>query len=109
MAWPARFGLLNSRSEDCPLAPIGNDENGMRVSVALVIVRLGVDPGTEAGRLAQLPRVKAAETLASMIRRIPLASCEARLAENIADRPIALLPASADNSLRSPTRLSGPA
>jgi hypothetical protein len=58
--------------------------------------------------LAQLPRVKAAEALASMISRIPLANCEASVAADIADRLIALLPASSASSWIPPSRLSRP-
>jgi hypothetical protein len=108
MAWPARFSLLNSGFEGFLFASIGNDENGMPLSVASAMARLDVDPWTEAGRLAQLPRVKAAEALASMISRIPLANCEATVAADIADRLIALLPASSASSWIPPSRLSRP-
>ena len=108
MTWAARFYLLSSRFEDCLVASIGNDENGMSVSVASTTARPGVDPGTEAGRLIQLPRVKATEALSSTIPRISLASCEATLAASISGHLTALLPASADSSLISPTRPSGP-
>src|SRR5690242_236628 len=97
MTWPARFSLLNPRFEDFLFASIGSDENGMPLSVASAMARLGVDPWTEAGRLAQLPRVKAAEALASMISRIPSANHEAEAAvtADTAGRLIALLPAGA--------------
>jgi hypothetical protein len=110
MAWPARsrFSLLNSRFQDFLFASIGNDEKGMPLSVASAMARLDVDPWTEAGRLVHLPRVKAAEALASMISRIPLANCEATLALDIADRLVALLPASSASSWIPPSRLSRP-
>src|SRR6516164_6203714 len=110
MAWPARsrFSLLNSRFQDFLFASIGNDEKGMPLSVASAMARLDVDPWTEAGRLAELPRVKAVEALASMISRIPLGNCEATLALDIADRLVALLPASSASSWIAPSRLSRP-
>jgi hypothetical protein len=48
-------------------APIGEDKNGMLLSVLSVLARQGLDPWQEAARLAVLPGTTAAHRLASMI------------------------------------------
>ena len=48
-------------------ATIGMEHDGMELSVLSVLARSGHDPGTEAARLAGLPRDKAADRLAATI------------------------------------------
>ena len=48
-------------------APIGEDRNGMLVSVLSALARLDVDPWLEAAKLAQLPGETATRRLASLI------------------------------------------
>jgi hypothetical protein len=52
-------------------APIGEERNGMLLSVASALARLNVDPWQEAANLAQLPRTTAARRLASLIAELP--------------------------------------
>jgi hypothetical protein len=73
MSLPARFLLLDAKLDAFLFAILGEEENGMPLSVASALARLGLDPWTEAGRLAALPPGRAVERLTSLIARIPLA------------------------------------
>lgn len=70
------------------------DKNGEEtpLSVLSVLARLGIDPWEEAARLAQLPRLAAAERLASMIAAMPGAPSACLDAGAVSDRLISLLP-----------------
>ena len=70
MALPVRFSLLHSDLNDFLFAAIGEEQNGVTLSVVSALTRLGVDPWEEAARLTPLPKARAAETLAKLsIRR----------------------------------------
>jgi hypothetical protein len=73
MTLAARFSLLHSDLNDFLFASVGDEQNGMPLSVISALTRLGVDPWEEAGRLAALPKALAAEAMASMIARLPIA------------------------------------
>jgi hypothetical protein len=72
MTLSAHFSLLHSDLNDFLFAPVGDEPNGMPLSVISALTRLGVDPWDEAARLAALPKVLAAEALAPMIARLPV-------------------------------------
>ena len=67
MALAARFSQLDTSLNDFLFATIGEEQSGMRLSVASALARRGFDPWTEAIRLAGLPRAKASEALAALI------------------------------------------
>lgn len=92
MALSARFSLLNASFDRFLFASIGEQENGMPLSVASALARLGRDPWVEAGRLAQLPRDAATEALVAMIARISPARVTPSDAPGIAARLVLLLP-----------------
>jgi hypothetical protein len=69
----ARFSLLHSDLNDFLFASVGDEQNGMPLNVISALTRLGIDPWEEAARLAALPKALAAETLAPMIARLPIA------------------------------------
>ncbi len=75
------FERIDKNSEETPL------------SVLSVLARQGVDPWEEAARLAQLPRLAAADRLASMIAAIPGAPSAYLDAQTVSERLISLLPA----------------
>jgi hypothetical protein len=52
-------------------ADVGTEANGMMLSVASVLARQGNDPWREAGRLADLPKAEATDSLARMIAGMP--------------------------------------
>jgi hypothetical protein len=73
-------------------APIGQDDDGMMLSVLSALARQDVDPWEEAARLARLPKETAVKQLIALLdtpRRRSLASTDA---SRIAVRLIALLP-----------------
>jgi hypothetical protein len=92
MTLSARFSLLDSDLNDFLFAPVGEESNGMSLSVISALTRLDLDPWDEAARLATLPRALAAETLAPMIARLAI-GCSPRLDDAaVAHRLIELLP-----------------
>lgn len=92
MALAARFRQLDGNLNDFLFATIGEEENGMPLSVASALARLGNDPWSEAIRLAELPREKATEALAAMVAAIPFARWKPADAPSIAIRLSQLLP-----------------
>jgi hypothetical protein len=72
MTLSAQFSLLHSDLNDFLFATVGDEANGMPLSVLSALTRLGVDPWDEAAQLATLPKVRAAEALAPMIARLSI-------------------------------------
>jgi hypothetical protein len=93
MTLSARFSLLHSDLNDFLFASVGDEQNGMPLSVVSGLTRLGVDPWEEAARLAALPKALAAEALAPMIARLPIG--RPQLSDNltVTQRLVELLPA----------------
>ena len=93
MALPARFSLLHSDLNDFLFASVGEEQNGVTLSVVSGLTRLGLDPWEEAARLTPLPKAAAAESLAKLISRLPI--CRSRSSDDLAisQRLVELLPA----------------
>jgi hypothetical protein len=92
MALSARFSLLHSDLNDFLFASVGDEQNGMPLSVISALTRLGLEPWEEAARLAALPKALAAEALAPMIVRLSLAWGQRSDNLAIAQRLVGLLP-----------------
>ena len=92
MTLAARFSLLHSDLNDFLFASVGDEQNGMPLSVLSALTRLGVDPWEEAARLAALPKALAAEAMASMIARFPIARPQPPGNLAISHRLVELLP-----------------
>jgi hypothetical protein len=60
------FGL-GREFDDFLFAPIGEEPNGMSLSVVSALARSNVDPWQEAAKLARLPAKTATQRLASLI------------------------------------------
>ncbi len=86
------FSLINSEFNEFLFASIGDEENGMPLSVMSALTRLGIDPWEQAAQLSALPQGVAASTLAPMIARLPGGLWGAAEAKSIAARLVALLP-----------------
>jgi hypothetical protein len=84
MALPARFTLLHSDLNDFLFAAVGQEQNGMPLSVVSALTRLGVDPWEEAARLAVMPKALAAEALAPIIARLSPAPLQSGDGDNVA-------------------------
>jgi hypothetical protein len=68
---PLRGAYAPMRPEFDPFlfAPVGEEVDGVPLSVLSVLSRLGLDPRDEAARLSHLTKESAADQLASMIAR----------------------------------------
>lgn len=86
------FALINSELNEFLFAPIGEEENGIELTVLSALSRLAIDPWGEAGRLSDLPRETAASALASMISRLPRGRWAPSDIPAIAARLVQLLP-----------------
>jgi hypothetical protein len=92
MALSARFSLLHSDLNDFLFAPVGEEPNGVTLSVVSGLTRLGLDPWEEAARLTPLPKARAAEALATLIVRLPIDRTQALDDLAISRRLVELLP-----------------
>ncbi len=73
-------------------AAIGEEANGMTLSVLSGLSRLNLDPWEEAARLSQLPKPGAAESLGRCIARLPRGAWQVSDVASIAGRLVELLP-----------------
>jgi hypothetical protein len=71
MTHAAAVGALAPEFDDFLFALIGEERNGMLLSVVSALARLNVDPWQEAASLAQLPGKTATRRLASLIAALP--------------------------------------
>lgn len=93
MALSARFSLLHSDLNDFLFASVGEEQNGVTLSVVSALTRLGLDPWEEATRLTPLPKARAAEALATLIARLPIRRTLSSDDLAISQRLVELLPA----------------
>ena len=73
-------------------APIGEESNGIPLSVVSALARLDVDPWQEAARLSRLPAESATRRLTSLLEALPEAAPPRRNPGTVAARLIGLLP-----------------
>jgi hypothetical protein len=73
-------------------AEVGDEIDGMPLSVISALTRLGLDPWKEAGRLSSLHNGEAAGQLARLIAEVPGASRRLGEAREIANGLVLLLP-----------------
>src|SRR5271165_6143089 len=92
MTYSASVSRLESEFDDFLFAPIGEDRNGILLSVLSALARMDVDPWQEAAKLAGLPGAIATQRLASLIAALPDGASAHRDAGTIAARLVALLP-----------------
>jgi hypothetical protein len=100
MALRAPYTLINSEFNQFLFAPIGEEGNGMMLSVVSALARLDIDPWEEAARLAGLPKEMAAAALNQLIDRLPRGLWMRSDTPSIAARLIELLPEVASESTR---------
>ena len=99
-----RTAALHAGSEfdDFLFAPIGDDRNGLLLTVVSLLARLNLDPWTEAAQYGGLPSETAARKLAALIAAQPCGPVSASSAVTTAARLIALLPRRAASSCPPP-------
>lgn len=84
-------------------APVGDEVDGMPLSVISALTRLGLDPWEEAGRLSSLSDREAVEQLARLIADLPGHAHCLRGTREIAGGLVSLLPERSSNPARSPS------
>ena len=83
---------LGSEFDAFLFAPIGEEKNGMLLSVLSALARLDVDPWREAAELARMPKTAANRRVTSLIAELEFASTAPVEPETVALRLIELLP-----------------
>jgi hypothetical protein len=107
MTAPAPVSRLGSEFDAFLFALIGEDRNGMPLSVVSVLARRDLDPWHEAASLARLPAETAAGKLAALLRAIPDPALKQMNLGATAARLIALLPCWVDPNIRPPAAQIG--
>jgi hypothetical protein len=107
MTYSASASRLGPEFDDFLFAPIGEDRNGMLLSVLSALARLDIDPWQEAAKLAGLPGETATQRLASLIAELPDEPAAHPDPTTIAARLIALLPRPARSNVPSRKALLG--
>jgi len=92
---------LGSEFDAFLFAPIGEDRNGLPLSIVSLLARMDLDPWQEAARLATLPMEAAAQKLASLLTALPVPSLKPADPATMATRLIALLPRRTDPAARA--------
>ena len=92
MTLPSPFTLPRSQFNAFLFASIGEEGNGMPLSVVSALARLEIDPWQEAARLSDLPEDRAVAALDHLIRLLPAPGRNQAETRHIAARLVALLP-----------------
>jgi hypothetical protein len=92
MTRAASISQFRPEFSDFLIAPVGNDSNGMLLSVLSALARQNVDPWQEAAELARLPRETAIQRLAVFIATLPDGAPPHQNASATATALVALLP-----------------
>jgi len=96
--------MLSSRGSEFDaflFAPIGEEKNGMLLSVLSALARLGLDPWREAAELARMSNQVALQRLTSLIEALPEAPSTRPAPSAISARLVALLPGARGPSFAS--------
>jgi len=93
--------LFEREFDEFLYAPIGEEKNGMVLSVVSALARRGVDPWQEAARLSRLPRNIATQQLCAMIAELPPGAPNRASPRSIAERLMTPLPLSAGSGASS--------
>jgi hypothetical protein len=92
MALRRAYAPLLPEMDSFLFACVGDEVDGIRLSVLSALARLGLDPRDEAARLACLTSEAAADQLARMIARLPNLPWTSTEIRKIASMLIELLP-----------------
>lgn len=83
---------LGSEFDAFLFAVIGEDRNGMALSVVSMLARMDLDPWQEAANLAAVSEEMAAQRLAPLLAALPERTLQQTSPETTAVRLVALLP-----------------
>jgi hypothetical protein len=92
MALRPRFSLIHSEFNEFLFASVGEETNGMQLTVLSALTRLGFDPWGEAARLSVLPQEAASRGLAAAIAMLPEGNWKVSDSWTIAARLVERLP-----------------
>ena len=92
MSGASNISSMNTEFEEFLFARVGEQENGMPVSIFSALARLDIDPWREAKRLSELPKDRAIQALRSSIDGLADLQWAKIDAAGIAARLIRLLP-----------------
>lgn len=92
MKQPDSLSLLRSEVSEFLFAAVGEERNGMTLSVFSTLARLGIDPWAEAARLAGMPSAAAADALSQTISGMSGGCWQPLDTPRIAARLVRLLP-----------------
>jgi hypothetical protein len=92
MTHSASAAIERSQFDNFLFAPIGQEQNGMVLSVLSALARLDVDPWGEAASLARMSRDAATERMGLLIAALPAEASHRVDPEAVATRLVALLP-----------------
>lgn len=98
---PASNSRLGPEFDAFLFAPLGEDRNGLPLSMVSLLARMDLDPWKEAACLADLPAEAAARKLALLLIGQPVASSTQADPDRSATRLIALLPRRTSLEVRS--------
>lgn len=99
---PAAISRLATEFDDFLFALVGEDRNGVPLSVVSVLARMDLDPWQEASNLSALPAETAARKLVSWLDALPVATLKQANPGAVAVRLIALLPRRTNPNIRPP-------
>lgn len=99
---PASSLRLGPEFDDFLFAPVGEDRNGLPLSIVSLLGRMDLDPWLEAASLADQPAEAAVQRLAALLAALPVPSLKRADPGPMAARLIALLPRRSDVKGRSP-------
>jgi hypothetical protein len=88
--------------DDFLFAPVGEDRNGLPLSIVSLLGRLDLDPWLEAASLADQPAEAAVQRMAALLAALPVPSLKRADPGAMAARLIALLPRRSDPKARPP-------
>lgn len=95
MATSDAFALRNSGLDAFLFAEVGEELNGLPLTILSVLARLGKDPWAEAAKWVSLPKAATIDRLTQSISQMPLSPEALNDARATASRLILLLPAQA--------------
>jgi len=101
MALRPQYSLGHSEFNDFLFASVGEETNGMQLTVLSALSRLGFDPWGEAARLSNLSEEIATSALAATIAGLPVGNWKAVDSRGIAARLVNLLPRHSNHSAQS--------
>jgi hypothetical protein len=96
MALPRLYAPLRPDLHNFLFAAVGEERNGIPLSMISALAQLGLDPWEEAGRLSSLAKQEAVERLTGLILRLPGMRRPSSEARQIAVGLIEVLPIHSD-------------